>query len=116
MVPGVAHKAAAGLVVAPIGGEAELARAHAALTGKTRGKADARFLLQPMVPARWELIVGVSRQAALGHFLVFGLGRINAELLDQVMLLPIELDIAAMMARIASSRLGALLRGSDASG
>jgi len=116
MVPGVAHKAAAGLVVAPIGGEAELARAHAALTGKTRGKADARFLLQPMVPARWELIVGVSRQAALGHFLVFGLGGINAELLDQVMLLPIELDIAAMMARIASSRLGALLRGSDASG
>jgi acyl-CoA synthetase (NDP forming) len=116
MVPGVAHKAAAGLVITSIGSEAELERAHAAIAAQTRGKADVRFLLQPMVPAQWELIVGVARQAALGHFLVFGLGGRNAELFDQVMLLPIELDVGAMLARIASSRLGALLRGSDASG
>jgi acetate---CoA ligase (ADP-forming) len=116
MVPGVAHKATAGLVETAIDGEAGLERAHATLTARTRGKADVRFLLQPMVPAQWELIVGVSREAALGHFLVFGLGGVNAELFDQVMLLPIELDVAAMLARIANSRLGALLRGSGASG
>jgi acetyltransferase len=116
MVPGVARKAAAGLVITSIGSEAELERAHAALTAQTRGKADVGFLLQPMVPAQWELIVGVARQAALGHFLVFGLGGRNAELFDQVMLLPIELDVAAMLAQIANSRLGALLRGSGASG
>ena len=116
MVPGVAHKAAAGLVITSIGSEAELERAHAALTAQTRGKADVGFLLQPMVPAQWELIVGVARQAALGHFLVFGLGGRNAELFDQVMLLSIELDVAAMLAQIANSRLGALLRGSGASG
>ena len=37
---------------------------------------------------------------------MFGLGGVNAELFDQVLLLPIELDIAAMTARIAGSRAG----------
>ena len=110
MVPGVAHKNAAGLVITSISNKAELERAHAVLTERTRGKADVRVLLQPMLPAKFELIVGVSREAQLGHFLVFGLGGVNAELFDQVLLLPIELDIAAMTARIAGSRLGALLR------
>jgi acetate---CoA ligase (ADP-forming) len=116
MVPGVAHKNAAGLVITAINNNAELERARATLTERTRGKADVRFLLQPMVPAQWELIVGVSQQAELGHFLVFGLGGVNAELFDQVMLLPIELDVAAMTSRIAGSRLGALLRGADGAG
>ena len=110
MVPGVAHKNAAGLVITSISNKAELERAHAVLTQRTRGKADARFLLQPMLPAKFELIVGVSRETQLGHFLVFGLGGVNAELFDRVLLLPIELDVAAMTARIAGSRLGALLR------
>jgi len=116
MVPGVAHKNAAGLVITSISTKTELERAHTTLTARTRGKADVRFLLQPMVSAQWELIVGVSREAALGHFLVFGLGGVNAELFDQVLLLPIELDVAAMLARIANSRLGALLRGSGTTG
>ena len=116
MVPGVAHKNAAGLVITSIGNKAELERAHAVLTERTQGKADVRVLLQPMLPAKWELIVGVSREAQLGHFLVFGLGGVNADLFDQVLLLPVELDIAAMTARIAGSRLGALLRSAGASG
>jgi acetyltransferase len=116
MVPGVAHKNAAGLVITSIGNKAELERAHAMLTERTQGKADVRVLLQPMLPAKWELIVGVSREAQLGHFLVFGLGGVNADLFDQVLLLPVELDIAAMTARIAGSRLGGLLRAADASG
>jgi acetate---CoA ligase (ADP-forming) len=110
MVPGVAHKNAAGLVITSISNKAELERAHAALTERTQGKADVRVLLQPMLPAKFELIVGVSREAQLGHFLVFGLGGVNAELFDQVLLLPTELDVAAMTARIVGSRLGALLR------
>jgi len=116
MVPGVAHKNAAGLVITSISNKTELERAHAALAERTQGKAGVRFLLQPMLPARFELIVGVSREAQLGHFLVFGLGGVNAELFDQVLLLPIELDVAAMLARIAGSRLGALLCATGASG
>jgi acetate---CoA ligase (ADP-forming) len=116
MVPGVAHKNAAGLVITSISNKAELERAHAVLTQRTRGKSNVHFLLQPMLPAKFELIVGVSREAQLGHFLVFGLGGVNAELFDQVLLLPIELDVPAMMARIAGSRLGALLRSAGASG
>ncbi|MBV9234878.1 MAG: acetate--CoA ligase family protein, partial [Xanthobacteraceae bacterium] len=67
------------------------------------------FLLQPMVAAKHELIVGVAHQAALGHFLIVGLGGLQAELLDTVLLLPIALDVAVMRARIAQSRLGRLL-------
>jgi acyl-CoA synthetase (NDP forming) len=110
LVPGIAHKSAAGLVITSISNKTELERAHAALIERTQGKADTHFLLQPMLPAKCELIVGVSREAQLGHFLVFGLGGINAELFDAVLLLPIELDVAAMTARIAASRLGGLLR------
>jgi acetate---CoA ligase (ADP-forming) len=109
MVPGVAHKNAAGLVITAIRDLAELNRSHAILAERTRGTANVKFLLQPMVSAKRELIVGVARQATLGHFLIFGLGGLDAELLDTVLLLPIELDVAAMHARIAASRLGALL-------
>lgn len=116
MVPGVAHKNAAGLVIPSINDDAGLARGHATLAARTGGKAGVTFLLQPMLAARFELIVGVAREAALGHFLVFGLGGVNAELFDQVMLLPIELDVAAMVAHIAGSQVGALLQNRGADG
>jgi acetyltransferase len=109
MVPGVAHKNAAGLVITAIRDLAELNRAHALLAERTHGTSGVTFLLQPMVSAKHELIVGVARQVALGHFLIFGLGGLDAELLDTVLLLPIELEVAAMCARIAASRIGALL-------
>jgi acetate---CoA ligase (ADP-forming) len=111
MVPGVAHKNAAGLVITAIGNVADLDRAHATMAERTQKKSGVTFLLQPMVPAKHELIVGVARQAALGHFLIVGLGGLQAELLDTVLLLPIELEVAVMRARIAGSRLGRLLGG-----
>jgi acyl-CoA synthetase (NDP forming) len=111
MVPGIAHKNAAGLVITSIGNPTELEGAHATLTARARGNTGVTMLLQPMVPAQCELIVGVTREGGLGHFLVFGLGGLNAELLDQVLLLPIALETSAMRERIAASRPGALLRG-----
>ncbi len=111
MVPGVAHKNAAGLVITAIANVADLDRAHATLAERTQKESDVTFLLQPMVSAKHELIVGVARQAALGHFLIIGLGGLQAELLDTVLLLPIELEVAVMRARIAGSRLGRLLGG-----
>jgi len=110
MVPGIAHKNAAGLVITSLSNQTELERAHATLMARTQGKTGVTMLLQPMVPAQCELIVGVAREGGLGHFLVFGLGGINAEPFDQVLLLPIELDVSAMRDRIAASRPGALLR------
>ncbi|MBV9239853.1 MAG: CoA-binding protein, partial [Xanthobacteraceae bacterium] len=82
MVPGVAHKNAAGLVITAIGDAVALDRAHATLMERTRQKSGVTFLLQPLVAAKIELIVGVARQAALGHFLIVGLGGLQAELLD----------------------------------
>ena len=109
MVPGVAHKNAARLVITAISNVTGLNRAHAILGERTRGKSGVTFLLQPMVSAKHELIVGVARQASLGHFLIVGLGGVHAELLDTVLLLPIELEVAVMRARIAASRPGSVL-------
>ncbi|HEY4775083.1 MAG TPA: acetate--CoA ligase family protein [Xanthobacteraceae bacterium] len=110
---GVAHKNAAGFVITAIGGIAELERAHVQLLSRAKGHelGALTLVLQPMVSAKWELLVGISRQAQLGHFVIFGLGGVDAELLDEVVLVPIDLDVAAMRQQIARHRIGSRLAG-----
>jgi acetate---CoA ligase (ADP-forming) len=69
-----------------------------------------------MVPAKAELIAGVSWEEPLGHFLVIGLGGIYTEVLDEVVLLPIPVSPATIRARIASGKIGRLVQliGGDA--
>lgn len=106
LVPGVAHKAQQGLVAIGIRNAAALEQAFDSM--KSRIGQDAAFLVQPMVGGRAELIVGVSREAPLGHFLVFGLGGEHAEALDQVTLLPVPTGPATLRARIAASPLAGI--------
>lgn len=107
LAPGVAHKNHQGLVAVGIRDAVELQREFAAMKSRLEDE-EVPFLVQPMVASRAELIVGVSREAALGHFLVFGLGGIHAEMLDQVTLLPIPAGGAAIRERIQSSTLAKL--------
>jgi hypothetical protein len=67
------------------------------------------FIVQPMFAGELELIAGVSWEGTLGTFLVFGFGGVHAELLDDVLLLPIPIGRDAMRERIAGSRAGRLL-------
>lgn len=103
LAPGVAHKNQHGLVAVGIRDAAALEESFKEM--KSRLKDDVAFLVQPMIASRAELIVGVSREAALGHFLVFGLGGVHAESLDQVTLLPLPAGPATIRARIESSSL-----------
>jgi acyl-CoA synthetase (NDP forming) len=105
LAPGVAHKNQQGLVAVGIRDAAGLEDAFKAMASKV-GKVP--FLVQPMVPSKAELIVGVSREAPLGHFLVFGLGGIHAEMFDQVTLLPIPASGPAIRARVEASPLARL--------
>ena len=103
LAPGVAHKAQQGLVAVGIRDAIALEHAFSSMKSKTDG--EMAFLVQPMVSASAELLVGVSREAQLGHFLVFGLGGVHAEALDQITLVPVPAAPGALRARIAASPL-----------
>jgi acyl-CoA synthetase (NDP forming) len=107
LAPGVAHKSREGLVALGIEDPASLDGEFRTMESRLGGK-EVPFLVQPMVSAKAELIVGVSREAPLGHFLVFGLGGVLAEALDRVTLVPIPVSGTALRARIAASPLGCL--------
>lgn len=102
LAPGVAHKNQQGLVAVGLRAPDELERAFGAMAARV---GPVPFLVQPLIAAKAELIVGVSREAPLGHFLVFGLGGVHAEALDQVSLLPIPASPARIRARLAASPL-----------
>lgn len=109
----IAHKNDAGLVAVGLADAAALRQAFARMDAQVRALglagATTQFLLQPMLPARAELIVGTTYEAPLGHFLLAGLGGIHAELLDSTVLLPMPMPRDDIRRRIAGSRLGALL-------
>jgi hypothetical protein len=120
LAPGVAHKHDHGLVITGIADEAALKRAYMkledTLSAQGFARAKAVIILQPMRRAKAELIIGVSNEPRLGHFLLIGLGGVFAEVFDQVTLMPIPLCRDAMRVRVAHSTLGALLTRLDKSG
>ena len=113
LAPDVAHKNKLGFVVVnlrdrdTVRREFEALRARVAANGYNAAKVP--LILQPMLPHKAEIIVGVSRDAALGHFLVVGLGGIYTEVLDQVTLIPVSANATTIRDWIAISRLGQLI-------
>ncbi len=118
LAPGVAHKNRMGLVLPGIVNEHTLQSAYAsleaALDAQGFKRAAVPFILQPMKAAKAELIVGVSWEPPLGHFLVAGLGGIYTEALNESRLFPIPIAAAAMRKRLLDTRLGRLLAAIDA--
>jgi acyl-CoA synthetase (NDP forming) len=119
LAPGLMHKRAHGLVATRIADAAGLRAAairigeHLAALGHG---GEVATLVQPMIAAEAEIILGVSHEPPLGHFLLAGLGGILAEALDEVILLPIPAGADPVRRRIAESRLGAVLAAVDAGG
>ncbi|MGE3244944.1 MAG: acetate--CoA ligase family protein [Beijerinckiaceae bacterium] len=113
LAPGIAHKNDAGLVAAGLAGEAALREAHARIAGllakTSSGDGEAEIILQPMIAAKAELIIGIAHEPPLGHFLVAGLGGIYAEVLDEILLIPAPSSAETIRARISGGRIGALL-------
>jgi acetyltransferase len=117
VVPGIAHKHAMGLVATGIADMAAFHQAHEKLRERmTTMNADGVLIVQPMLASRLELIVGISREARLGHFLVIGIGGVHAEAFDEVLLLPAVLAREELCRRIAGSRFGRLLASFEAPG
>jgi acyl-CoA synthetase (NDP forming) len=117
LVPGVAHKNAQGLVLTRIEGPEAAALAFERLAARVAAAGCApsqvEYLLQPMHPAELELILGVSHEPGLGHFLVFGLGGIHAEVFDRVELLALPVSPLRLRERLLASPVARLLRAVD---
>jgi acyl-CoA synthetase (NDP forming) len=109
LAPGIAHKNDAGLVVLGLVGEAAVREAYSDLSRRLSALKAGRIILQPMAPARAELILGVAHEPPLGHFLVLGLGGLHAELLDSVVLIPVFVSRARLVEIVESSMAGELV-------
>ncbi len=113
LAPGIAHKNHYGLVVVGIQDEEQLAARYEQLERRIaelgHDRASVPVLLQPMLSSKAELILGVSREAGLGHFVVVGLGGIHTELFDEVVLFPVPIAADTVRDRLRASRPGRLL-------
>ena len=120
VAPGVAHKNDLGFVEVGIASPKALSDAirniKSALKANKLGPQKTPLILQPMISAKAELILGVTREVGLGHFLIVGLGGIYAEALDETLLLPVPSSPDVMRSKIAASRLGRLIASIDRDG
>ncbi len=94
----ITHKTERGLVKLNVNGREELTRAAQEIAGRA-GEDLEGYLLQPMVEGRREFVAGMFRDNQFGPVVMFGLGGIFTEALDDVVfrLAPIGRDEAASM-------------------
>ena len=105
--PGVLHKTEQGGVALDIGGEQELRKA-------LRSMKAPRYLVQKMVPAGTEVIIGARKDNEFGHVILFGLGGILVELLKDTAMRVVPLtarDAETMILEIKAARLLKGFRG-----
>jgi len=106
----ILHKSDAGGVKLNLSGEADLRRGHAEILASCKlYKADAEIegvLLAPMARKGTEVIIGVSRDQVFGPVLMFGLGGIFVEVLEDVAFraIPLSRDDAHSMVNQIKAR------------
>jgi len=106
----ILHKSDAGGVKLDLSGEADLRRGHAEILASCKlYKADAEIegvLLAPMARKGTEVIIGVSRDPVFGPVLMFGLGGIFVEVLEDVAFraIPLSRDDAHSMVNQIKAR------------
>jgi acetate---CoA ligase (ADP-forming) len=120
--PDIAHKTEAGAVRLNLAGAAEVSAAYTALMAAAQRHAPlARIrgvLVEAMVPAGQEVILGIKRDATFGPLLLVGLGGIHVELFQDVALAPVPLSHTAareLIFRLKGARLLQSYRGGPAS-
>jgi len=111
LAPGVAHKHDAGLVILGLADDQALVAAFDALSRRVRslGAGEATIILQPMARGRAELILGATHEEGIGHFLLLGLGGVNAELFNSTVLIPAFAGEEALRALVCASVVGQLI-------
>ena len=108
------HKTEAGLVMVGLGSGKEVANAFRELKARAGSDFGGRFLVQEMVKGDRELMIGMTRDEQFGPSVMFGLGGIFTEILEDVVfrLAPLSLsDAREMMSEIRSAKILNTVRG-----
>ncbi|MEA1865191.1 MAG: acetate--CoA ligase family protein [Euryarchaeota archaeon] len=85
--PDIAHKYAAGCVLLDVGAQDVGAASETIVANAKKHSPDARIdgvLVQEMVPRGTEIVIGVTCDLQFGHAVMFGLGGVFVEVLDDV--------------------------------
>lgn len=109
------HKTDAGAVHLGLEYDAEVRSAFKDTARAVEGD-DGRVVVQPMVAAEIELVAGISHNPLFGSLVMFGLGGVHTDLLDDkaFRLLPLtDVDAASMWRSLKASRLLTGYRGSE---
>ncbi len=115
LVPGKVHKTEAGLVITGIASAGRLKEAFTELAARMKGRG--RILLQRQMPADYELIAGVLKDAQFGPCVMFGIGGIFSELIKDVTFAPAPLSqtiARKLIRRISGQKLLMGFRGAKA--
>ncbi len=102
--PKILHKTDRGGVILPIRNLAELHRAQAHLLSAFRSRS-ARVIVQPLVPIKMELIIGMKRDPVFGVAVIVGLGGIYTEMFRMTELFIAPLTIAEIKNTLLSGKL-----------
>tara|TARA_B100000700_G_scaffold331568_2_gene465650 strand:+ start:8712 stop:9422 length:711 start_codon:yes stop_codon:yes gene_type:complete len=108
------HKTEAGLVVVGLSSAKEVANAFRKLKSRTGENFSGGFLVQEMVSGDRELMVGMIRDDQFGPSVMFGLGGIFTEVLEDVAfrLAPLRItDARQMMSEIRAAKILDSVRG-----
>ena len=118
--PGVLHKTELGGVALDVADEAEARRAFETVTSRARAADPALriegVLIAPMVAGGVETILGVRRDPTFGPVVLFGLGGILVEVIEDVSFRVAPFGEAEARRMIAETRAGKVLRGARGRG
>ncbi|MBI2207243.1 MAG: acetate--CoA ligase family protein [Candidatus Rokubacteria bacterium] len=112
--PEIAHKTEAGVLALRLDSDTAVRDAYRRIVERAGAVPRATIrgvLVQKMAEPGREMIVGVSRDLDFGPMLMVGLGGIHAEVLRDVVLLPVTIDAADVRAALDRLRGAAILRG-----
>ncbi len=105
--PWVLHKTEVGAVALALGQDSDVLTAAEALQRRHPGS----LMLQPMVAAELELIIGTTSHTELGAFVLVGAGGIWVEVLDDVVVRPAPVSKEDAIEMVSELRIAPLLSG-----
>ncbi|MBW2593077.1 MAG: acetate--CoA ligase family protein [Deltaproteobacteria bacterium] len=111
--PKIAHKTEKGLIRVDIRNREEASAAFGEITNKMAGE-DGAVLVQEMIKGSRELVVGLTRDAQFGPCVMFGLGGIFTEVLEDISFRVAPLkkqDALEMMREIRAHKILGAIRG-----
>jgi succinyl-CoA synthetase beta subunit len=114
--PEATHKTERGLIRTDVRNDQEALDAYKAISAAMTGS-DAAVLVQEMVDGKRELVIGMTREPQFGPCVMFGLGGIFTEILDDVAfrVAPLQKrDAFAMMSEIKGRKILEAIRGMKA--